>query len=185
MINFFISSISLIILSICIFFNYKEINNSNQIIELNIGISPEKFIINQINSLGLVHSIENENHFAIYDQALAIIVLTHNNKQYLAKKILKTLESIQGKDGSFCFSYQINKNILCKNNQIINGAIAWVSMSISNYYEKFKDPQFNNLNNKIFQYLSTQEIFLENNLIGIKFSKQDNPKTEWNEENIN
>jgi hypothetical protein len=102
-----------------------------------------------------------DNRCWIYDQALAVFVLTALKEREKAKKILDTLAYIRNDDGSFYFSYLIS-TLEPTSQRKYTGSIAWVVMAINFYREMTGDTSYRPLAVKILKWLASQQVTEKN-----------------------
>lgn len=119
----------------------------------------------------LIKSYSTHSQSYIYDQALAIIAFTRSGDLSSARKLLHGLESLQMKDGSLYFSYNMDGTSEYKNGEKrIAGAISWVALAAVQYQSKFKTKEFYKFNHKLLSYLHSEIVPVGKDQKGLRFS---------------
>lgn len=122
---------------------------------------------NTTGSLGfLARSFRDLEHYALYDQALAILALSHAGEKAKAREIALALDYLYVSDdvgtpeleGGWYFSYNFDgsSSYPADGDRRIAGAIAWVVMALNYYQYKFTDAEFQPLAKKTLDYLLGQ-----------------------------
>jgi hypothetical protein len=126
----------------------------------NLQIKNLKSRFSKVTSVGLVRSYLDAEQFATYDQALAVIALTHAGEQISAAKILTQMASLQLTDGSWYFIYNANGTspYPAGGDRRPNGAIAWMAMALNTYRIKFNVNTYDVMHKKTLDYLISQQV---------------------------
>ncbi|MFL5784345.1 MAG: hypothetical protein ACJ76H_07055 [Bacteriovoracaceae bacterium] len=126
----------------------------------------------------LIKSFSEHTQSYIYDQALAIIAFSKAQDRTTAKKLLRGLSSLQRKDGSLYFSYNLDGTSIypAEGDRRFAGAIAWVALAAVHYQSEFQSRDFYSFNLKLLTWLRSQ--MTEGPL---KFNPVDLASTKWNE----
>lgn len=128
----------------------------------------------------LIQSFSHHKQSYIYDQALAIIAFTRSSDQKSARALLRALESVQLKDGSLYFSYNLDGTSPYphEGDRRFAGAIAWVALAATHYQAQFFSKEFVPFNRKILSYLSSETLPYES----LRFGPSDMKLTPWRED---
>ena len=134
----------------------------------------------------LIKSFTHHTQSYIYDQALAIISFSKAHEKNKARSLLLGLKSLQSKDGSLYFSYNLDGTSPYpqEGDKRFAGAIAWVAMAASHYQHAFKTKEFASFNYKLLTYLNSQMVPFEvsgKKVSGVKFAPHDVKASAWNE----
>jgi hypothetical protein len=116
-------------------------------------------LINLPDSSGsIIKSFTTHSQSYIYDQALAVIAFTKDNDQAKARKLLQGLSTLQMKDGSLYFSYNLDGTspYPAEGDKRIAGAMAWVALAAVHYQSKFKSREFLRFNYQLLSYLASE-----------------------------
>lgn len=137
----------------------------------------------------LIKSFNNHSQSYIYDQALAIIAFTKNNRKQEARKLLQGLRSLQQEDGSLYFSYYLNgvSPYPTEGDRRIAGAISWVALAAIHYQNNFNSEEFKKFNFKILNYLKKEmtSITIKNEKFkAVRFAPKDIENTSFEENNV-
>jgi hypothetical protein len=106
----------------------------------------------------LIKSFTEHTQSYIYDQALAVIAFSKAGDRVTARKLLKGLTSVQLKDGSLYFSYNLDGSspYPAEGDRRFAGAIAWVALAATHYQSEFQSKEFVSFNLKILHWLRTE-----------------------------
>ena len=134
----------------------------------------------------LIKSFTNHSQSYIYDQALAIIAFTKNSDQPKARALLRGLKSLQMKDGSLYFSYNLDGSSIypAEGDKRIAGAMSWVALAAIHYQAKFKSKEFLGFNYKLLTYLHSEIVPIETAGVktrALRFAHQDVSSTPFKE----
>ena len=160
----------------------------------------------------LIRSYDNHDQMYLYDEALAILAFTHAGEKKAAKKILDALKYLQlkkeddpanaNKDGSWYFSYLPDGQCIYPDapswhertqgvwdrqtydDRRVTGATAWAAMAINAYQLKYKDPDYDDMLDRVITYLNRIRKKVEFNGITsypAQFQDNDRKLTDWNE----
>lgn len=120
----------------------------------------------------LIKSYSEHTQSYIYDQALAVIAFTRSGEIHTARKLLRGLESLQMKDGSLYFSYNMDGTSIYpqEGDKRIAGAISWVALAAVQYQNKFNSKEFYRFNYKILSYLDSEIVPVGKDHKALRFS---------------
>lgn len=106
----------------------------------------------------LIKSFDTHSQSYIYDQALAIITFTKSGDQKTAQKLLRGLSSVQKKDGSLYFSYNLDGTspYPAEGDRRFAGAISWVALAATHYQAEFHSKEFYSFNLKLLNWLRSE-----------------------------
>ncbi len=127
----------------------------------------------------LIRSFKGHDQSYIYDQALAIIAFSKNHDQKSAKKLMRALASLQLRDGSLYFSYNLDGSSPYphEGDRRFAGAIAWVALAATHYQAEFRSSEFVTFNRNILNYLSSEIRPFD----ALRFGPSDMKDTPWKE----
>lgn len=134
----------------------------------------------------LIKSFTNHSQSYIYDQALAIIAFTKNGDETKARKLLWGLKSLQLKDGSLYFSYNLDGSSIypAEGDKRIAGAMSWVALAAIHFQAKFKSKEFLDFNYKLLTYLHSEMVSIKIKGVAtraLRFAPQDIASTPFRE----
>lgn len=134
----------------------------------------------------LIKSFSEHTQSYIYDQALAIITFTKARERETAAKLLRGLSSLQKKDGSLYFSYNLDGSspYPAEGDRRYAGAIAWVALAATHYQAEFESQEFVPFNLKLLTWLRSEfkPVTLSGNYHeAVRFGPSDISTSKWNE----
>ncbi len=134
----------------------------------------------------LIKSFDTHTQSYIYDQALAIITFTKAGDQKTAKRLLKGLSSLQMKDGSLYFSYNLDGTspYPAEGDRRFAGAISWVALAATHYQAEFRSHEFVAFNLKLLQWMRSEikPMTISGNYHeALRFGPSDVDSSPWNE----
>jgi hypothetical protein len=139
------------------------------------------------NNSQFIKSYEGKNQSYVYDQALAILVFSHNKDFKKAQSLIQALANVQNSDGSWYFSYYLDGKSPhpAEGDMRPMGAIAWAALAIMSYEKLSKDSSFHKTWVKALKHIEKNMIKPAGlNVRGVRFSEYDNSKTHWDERNV-
>lgn len=143
-------------------------------------------IVSTEKKSSLIKSFTDHTQSYIYDQALAIITFTKARDRETARKLLRGLATLQRKDGSLYFSYNLDGTspYPAEGDRRYAGAIAWVALSAAHYQSEFQSREFVSFNLKLLTWLRAEMKPLTVNghsLEALRFGPADVTTTAWKE----
>ena len=100
-----------------------------------------------------VESLAQSRRYFLYDQALAIMALTHAGELDSAKKILNALWKMQMADGGWFYYSQADGDHSSDPDKRSSGPIAWTLIAINFYTQKTGDRSYLPMANNTVEYL--------------------------------